>query len=68
MGEYMNELISEYIKYLSSLKEIVRPKMPKIDLSAYTDNEYTSAIEQINLAFDGVNDFETTINFLKNNF
>ena len=64
----MNELISEYIKYLSSLKEIARPKMPKMDLSAYSDSEYTSAIEQINLAFQGVDDFETTLNFLKNDF
>ncbi len=64
----MNKLISEYVKYLFSLKEIARPQMPKFNLNAYTDNEYKIAIAQVELDFNGVDDFETTINFLKNKF
>ena len=61
----MFELINAYIEYLSQLKEIVRPQMPKIDLQAYTDSEYEIAIRQLEKDFAGVDDFETTIEFLK---
>lgn len=60
----MSELIRKYIEYLSSLKQIDRPKMPKFDLKAYTDSEYTSAINSILADFDVVDDLQTTIKFL----
>ena len=61
----MFELINEYIKYLSALKQIVRPKMPKISPEAYTDNEYENATKQIEKDFEGVDDLQITINFLQ---
>ena len=61
----MFELISAYVEYLSSLKQIVRPQMPKIEPEAYTDSEYEIAIRQLENDYAGVDDFETTIKFLK---
>ena len=61
----MFELISAYIEYLSSLKQIVRPQMPKIEPEAYTDSEYKIAIRQLENDYAGVDDFDITIKFLK---
>ena len=61
----MFELINEYIKYLSALKQIVRPKMPKISPEAYTDNEYLFAMGQIDSAFDNLDSVQLTERFLK---
>ncbi len=48
----MEDEVSEYIQYILNLVEIKRPKMPSFPISAYTDNEYTSAI------FELLNDFK----------
>ncbi len=61
----MNEEVIAYIEYLSKLKEIKRPSMPIIDISAYTDNEYLMAIFEINHDFDNIDDFDQTIRHLK---
>ena len=61
----MFELISAYIEYLSSLKQIVRPQMPKIEPEAYTDSEYEIAMRQLENDYAGVDDFDITIKFLK---
>ena len=61
----MNELISAYIEYLSGLKQIVRPKMPKTEPDAYTDSEYTNATRQIEQDFADIDDLDITIKFLK---
>lgn len=61
----MQREIFEYIKYLSSFKEMNRPKMPNFDLSAYTDNEYQKVINEINQDFDVVDDFDVYLRFLK---
>lgn len=61
----MFELISAYVEYLSSLKQIVRPQMPKIEPEAYTDSEYEIVMQQLENDYAGVDDFETTIKFLK---
>lgn len=61
----MFELINAYVEYLTSLKEITRPKMPNFAIQTYTDSEYENAIAQIEKDFAGVDDFESTIKFLK---
>ncbi len=61
----MNELIREYIEYIAHLKEIDRPKMPKFDPSAYTESEYTYAINDLMALYDKVDDFELTLQFIK---
>lgn len=61
----MFELINAYVEYLSNLKEIARPKMPNFAIQTYTDSEYKNAIAQIEKDFLGVDDFESTIKFLK---
>lgn len=61
----MNEYVEEYLKYVASLQQIKKPKMPKIAPSAYTDNEYTNAINQVMDEFEFADDYNVTINFLK---
>ena len=61
----MFELINAYVEYLSSLKQIARPKMPKIEPKAYTDSEYEIAMWQLENDYAGVDDFDITIKFLK---
>ena len=43
----MDDEITDYIKYILSLVEIKRPKMPTFSLSAYTESEYIKAIKEI---------------------
>ncbi len=43
----MDDEITDYIKYILSLVEIKRPKMPTFSLSAYTESEYIKAINEI---------------------
>ncbi len=61
----MDEQVSEYLKYIASLKEIKRPIMPQFDLSAYNDNEYKAAISEILKDYEGVDDFLITLRYLK---
>ena len=61
----MEEQVIAYIEYLSNLKEITRPKMPKFDLSAYSDNEYKLAIQSLIKDYEGVDDFLITLHYLK---
>ncbi len=63
----MNEEIREYIVYLSRFLEIKKPKMPNFDISAYTDNEYTLAIDEIMNDFSSVDDLYLTLEYLKGN-
>ena len=61
----MFELISAYVEYLSGLKQIVRPQMPKIEPEAYTDSEYEIAMRQLETDYASIDDFDITIKFLK---
>ncbi len=61
----MDKLINEYINYLSKLNEITRPKMPRIITTAYTDNEYLLAIDELMNDFDKIDDLSVTLRFLK---
>lgn len=47
----MDEQVYEYIKYINSISEITKPKMPTFDKTAYTENEYIKAINQIEKDF-----------------
>lgn len=59
------EEVEAYIEFLLSFGEVNKPKMPKFDLTAYTDNEYISAIKEVQTLFDGIDDFQLTIKHLK---
>ncbi len=61
----MDEQVIAYLEYLSALKEITRPAMPHFDLSAYNDNEYKAAIDEILKDYEGVDDFSVTLRYLK---
>ncbi len=52
----MDEEIRAYEEYLLNFGVVERPKMPKFDLSAYTDNEYTSTVFELLKDFDGFDD------------
>ncbi|MBE5741028.1 MAG: hypothetical protein E7351_00625 [Clostridiales bacterium] len=61
----MNEEINAYVEYIKKIGTVHRPKMPKFDISAYSDNEYLSAIEGLNVDFDAIDDEYLTIRHLK---
>ena len=52
----MWEEIKAYEKYLLNFRAVNKPKMPKFDVSAYTDNEYTSILFDILKDFDLIDD------------
>lgn len=57
----MDDEINDYVQYILSLVEIRRPKMPSFPVSAYTENEYILAINEI------MSDFSATdLDALKN--
>ena len=57
--------VFHYIEYLENFREVNRPKMPKFDIDAYTDNEYQKAIFEINSEFDKFDDLAVYEEFLK---
>ena len=61
----MNEEVFAYIEYLSRLNEIKQPLMPRITISANTDNEYDIAIKDIMRDFENVDDYYLTLQHLK---
>lgn len=61
----MNEEIIAYEKYLLNFGVVNKPKMPKFDLLAYTDNEYTSAIFELLKDFDLIDDGYLTVERFK---
>ena len=63
----MLEEIMAYEKYLLKFGVVEKPFMPNFDLFAYTDNEYLSAISDIMLNYDMVDDLGVTIDYLLNN-
>lgn len=63
----MLEEIVAYEKYLLKFGVVERPFMPNFDLFAYTENEYLSAISDILLESDLIDDEGVTIDYLLNN-
>lgn len=61
----MNDEAREYVAYLSRFSGRPRPAMPKTDATAYTDNEYLFAIQDVIVDFENVNDEYLTIKYLK---
>ena len=57
----MNEEIKEYQKYLLSFGVVKKPLMPEFDVSAYTDNEYISALFESLNAFDFDEEYLTLV-------
>ena len=54
----MNDEINDYVQYVLSVMEIRRPEMPSFPISAYTESEYISAINEIMKDFSSI-DLET---------
>ena len=61
----MQREIFAYIEYLGSFKEAKKPQMPKFDVSAYTDIEYRTIMQEIDDEFNSVNDVDVYLKFLK---
>ncbi len=61
----MHDEIREYIAFLSKFTALDKPKMPKFDLDAYTDNEYLNAIDSIMRDYENVDDEYLTIRYIK---
>ena len=64
----MQQEIYGYLEYLNNFKELTRPAMPNFDLSAYSDSEYTNAINAVMNDFENVDDINITIERLKGNW
>ncbi len=63
----MNEQADAYIHYIGTMRDFDKPKMPKFDVSAYTENEYVRAITTIENEFEYTDSFDLTIDYLKGN-
>lgn len=61
----MDILVYEYIKYLSRLDTIKKPKMPRISPSAYTESEYLRAVDELMRDFDMIDDLSVSLEFYK---
>lgn len=61
----MEREINGYIEYLSTSKEVEKPTMPYFDISAYTDNEYTSSIYFVMKDYENVDDISVTLKYLR---
>ena len=61
----MNEEINAYEEYLLSFGLVEKQQMPKFDLRAYTENEYTSAIFELLKDFDIFDDEYLTVERFK---
>lgn len=61
----MNEEIEEYMKYLLNFGMVQRPKMPRFDVGAYTDNEYVDTVFDILKDMDNIDDEYLTHQHLK---
>ena len=57
--------IMEYEKYLLNFDMVKKPKMPKFDIAAYTENEYVNAIKNVVSDFENIEDEHLTIHYLK---
>lgn len=61
----MDNLVYEYIKYLSRLDSVIKPKMPTFPLAAYTESEYLLAISEIMQDYDKFDDLSVSLEFLR---
>ena len=61
----MNEIVDAYIKFLLNSRELIRPAMPKFDVSAYTESEYVTAINDVMREYEYIDDLGVTEHFLK---
>ena len=61
----MFKLVNAYIEFLHSFTGLERPLMPKFDVSAYTESEYVTAINDIIREYEYIDDLGVTEHFLK---
>ena len=61
----MEQEIFAYMEYLSSFTELTRPSMPNFNLFAYSDSEYTNAINSVMKDYESIDDIDVTIERLK---
>ena len=57
--------IKEYEQYLLNFRVVNKPIMPKFDVLAYTDIEYSSVISELLLDFDKFDDEYLTVERFK---
>ena len=64
----VNLLAEKYLSYLAETEfNISSISMPSYNYFAYTDNEYTSLMRQLNTDFDKLDDLYLTEQFLTKN-
>lgn len=61
----MNDYVEAYIEFLQNFQELERPVMPKFDVSAYTESEYVTAINEVVREYEYIDDLGVTEHFLK---
>ena len=61
----MIDLVEAYIEFLQNFTELERPLIPKFDVTAYTESEYVSAVEDILKDCEYIDDLSITEHFLK---
>ena len=61
----MIDLVEAYIEFLQNFTELERPLMPKFNVSAYTESEYVSAVEDVLRDYEYIDDLSITEHFLK---
>lgn len=61
----MIEFVNAYIEFLQNFAEVERPLMPKFDVSAYTESEYVTAINDVMREYEYIDDLGVTEHFLK---
>ena len=52
----MNEEIEAYMEYLLNFGMVQKPKMPRFDVGAYTDNEYLDTVFDVLKDMDNIDD------------
>ena len=63
----MDNEINAYVEYLLNFNELALPKMPKFNLSAYTEIEYLNAIKTVMQDYENIDDEYLVIEHLKGN-
>lgn len=61
----MNEFVEAYIEFLHNFKDLERPILPKFNVSAYTESEYVTAVNNIMQDYEYIDDLGVTEYFLK---
>lgn len=64
-NDVITKMNLSYIDELAHYHTLKAPPMPNFSISAYTDNEYQIAIKEIMRDYQDVDDYELTLQFLR---